>query len=84
MKTEEADRNLIQFVTMYGSDFTEGRTFNGAFWADFPTQAAALRKWLLQPGTLQRIAQASHLLAEDGFEHLFKPAIEGLIKEAHS
>src|SRR5262249_21208794 len=56
-ETEEADRNLIQFVTMYGSDFTEGRTFSEGFWTDSQAQAAALRNWLLRPDTLQRVTQ---------------------------
>ena len=83
-ETEEADRNLIQFVTMYGIDFTEGRTFAEAFWKESQPQATALRDWLLRPDTLDRITSAAHLLPCDGFEHLFRPAVEGLFKEAQS
>ena len=82
--SEEADRNLIQFVTIYGGDFTEGRTLSGGFWSDSQLQASELRNWLLRFETLQRLTGAAHLLPDDGFEHLFRPAIEGLVREAHA
>jgi hypothetical protein len=80
--TEEADQHLIQFVTMYGGDFSNGRTFTEAFWADCKPQAAALRRWLLRTDTLQRVTQSAHLLRSDGFEHFFEPAVEILRDEA--
>jgi len=79
--TSEADQHLLQFVTMFGSDFSGGRTFTQGFWARCQPQAAALRRWLLRPDTLQRIRQAAHLLKNDGFEHLFQPAVEALWRE---
>ena len=80
-KTKEADEHLIQFVTMQGAEFSEGRTLHEAFWKDSKPQAEALRRWLLQPDTLQRIGNAECLLKRDGFEHLFGPAVEILLKQ---
>ena len=80
-KTREADEHLIQFVTMYGSELADGKTFfNEGFWGDARSQAQALRRWFLQADTLQRINDAAHLLRNDGFEHLFEPAV--LVLEA--
>jgi len=78
----EADEHLIQFVTMYGDDFSNGRTLDWAFWEESKAQAVVLREWLLRPDTLQRIDRATHLLRRDGFEHLFKPAFVTLQNEA--
>jgi hypothetical protein len=69
---------------MFGADFSDGRTFHKAFWQKSTTQADALREWLLQPETLQRIERAAHLLSDDGFEHLFPPALEVLRRESTS
>lgn len=80
----EADENLIQFVTMFGSSFSNGATFHDAFWKDAQPQAELLRAWLLMPTTLDRIAAAAHLLRQDGFEHLFEPAFEALKKESRA
>jgi hypothetical protein len=81
-ETQEADRNLVQFVTMFGDAFSEGRTFHEAFWAESLPQAIALRDWLLRNDTLQRLQRSTHLLPADGFEQLFQPALEGLLREA--
>jgi hypothetical protein len=78
----QADENLIQFVTIYGDDFSNGRTLDWAFWEDSESQAVALRRWLLQPDTMQRIARAATLLRSDGCEHLFMPALVTLQNEA--
>jgi hypothetical protein len=32
-KTEAADEHLIQFVTMFGDEFSDGRTLHEAFWS---------------------------------------------------
>jgi hypothetical protein len=77
-KARAADEHLIQLVTMYGTDFSDGRTLNEAFWAKSISQAQALREWLLEPDTLLRISGTSFLLREDGYEHLFEPAFEAL------
>src|SRR5260370_37151339 len=82
-KTKEADEHLIQFVTMYAPDFVDGKTFNTGFWSDLNTQAKALRRWLLQPGTLLRINGAAYLVRNDGFERLFRPAVQTLEAESH-
>jgi hypothetical protein len=79
---QEADEHLIQFVTMYGDDFSSGRTLDRAFWEESTAQAATLREWLLRPDTLQRITRAATLLRSDGYEHLFKPALVTLQNEA--
>jgi hypothetical protein len=80
-RSQQADEHLIQFVTFYGSDFSDGRTLHEAFWEKSKPQAGALRNWLLQPKTLQRIAGAAHLLRTDGYEHLFPRAFEILQNE---
>jgi hypothetical protein len=80
--TKEADQHLIQFVTMYGGEFRDGRTLTEAFWADSKPQATALRSWLLRIDTLERVTRAGHLLRSDGFEHLFAPAVKSLREEA--
>jgi hypothetical protein len=80
--TEEADLHLIQFVTMNGCEFSDGRTFTEGFWTDCKPQAATLRRWLLRTDTLQRVMQSAHLLRNDGFEHLFEPAVEILRDES--
>jgi len=81
-ETLEADKNLVQFVTLFGDFFSEGRTFHEAFWAESLPQATALRNWLLRKNTLERLHRSAHLLPADGFEHLFEPALEGLLREA--
>ncbi len=80
----EADQNLIQFVTLHGDMFSEGRFFTEGFWSDSETQARELRYWLLQPDTIDRIGNAGSLLPSDGFEHLFQPALDGLRKESRT
>jgi hypothetical protein len=80
--TGEADQLLIQFITMHGEEFSNGRTFSEAFWADSKLQAAALRSWLIRFDTLQRVSNATHFLQSDGFEHLFDPAVQVLRAEA--
>jgi hypothetical protein len=82
--TQQADEHLIQLVTFYGSDFSDDRTLHEAFWEESKPQAEALRNWLLQPETLQRIASAAHLLKTDGYEHLFPPALEILQREGRT
>jgi len=74
-KTPQADRNLVQFVTMYGTDFSDGKTLNFAFWETVEPAAAELREWLLRPDTLDRISRSAHLVSVDGYEHLFEPAV---------
>lgn len=81
-KTEEADKHLIQFVTMFADEFSDGRTLHEAFWSKRRSQAESLRKWLLQIETLQRVAQSTYLLKGDGFEHLFETALKSLQNEA--
>ena len=76
--TGEANEHLVQFVTLWGSDFSNGHTFNDGFWKDCKPQADELRNWLIQPDTIQRVVDCSHLLRKDGFEHLFLPALEVL------
>jgi hypothetical protein len=83
-RTEEADQHLIQFVTMYGEEFSLGQTLHGAFWENSKSQAEALRKWLLHPNTLQRVTNAASLLRNDGFEHLFEPALKVLRSQSSS
>jgi hypothetical protein len=82
LKIKTADEHLIQFVTMYGEDFSDGRTFQEAFWTKSPTQANALRTWLLSPETIHRIQASAYLLRVDGFEHLFEPAFAVLRDES--
>ena len=81
-QTRAADEHLIQFVTMFGSDFSDGQTFHKAFWANCRPQAKVLRQWLLRPDTLKRIENARDLLREDGFEHLFAPALNILKQQS--
>ena len=75
-KSREAGENLIQFVTIFGGEFSDGGTLNESFWGNSKPQAEALRRWLLRPDTLQRISNAADLVRNDGFEHLFPPAFE--------
>jgi hypothetical protein len=82
--SEAADRHLIQFVTMYGANFADGKTFDAAFWKDSKVQATALRQWLLKPETIGRIENSGHLLSKDGFEFLFEPALETLRIESRT
>jgi hypothetical protein len=77
-RTEEADAHLIQFVTMFGAEFSDGRTLHEAFWTKAQSQAESLRKWLLRLDTLRRIEHSAYLLRNDGFEHLFEPALKNL------
>jgi hypothetical protein len=79
----EADEHLIQFVTMYGREFANGKTLDEGFWGHAKVQAQELRRWLLQTETLQRIKDADYLLRNDGFEHLFVPSVQVLEAEAH-
>jgi hypothetical protein len=83
-KNIEADQHLVEFVTNYGTDFSNGRTFHEALWKDAPAQAKALRAWLLQTDTLQRIADHADLIINDGCEHLFGPALAILQSEPRS
>jgi hypothetical protein len=80
--SEAANRHLIQFVTIYGADFVDGKVINFAFWQDSQVQAAELRQWLLEPETIRRIENSKHLLSKDGFEHLFEPALQALQTES--
>jgi len=75
MKTPQGDLNLVQFVTMFGAYFSEGKTLNFAFWEKLPLAGAELREWLLRPDSLDRISRSAHLLPVDGYEHLFEPAV---------
>ena len=81
-QTKAADEHLIQFVTMFGSEFSHGQTFHEAFWANCQPQAEVLRQWLLRPDTLRRIENICGLLREDGFQHLFAPALNVLRQQA--
>jgi|SRR6185312_3074975 len=82
LKVKAADEHLIQFVTMHGETFSNGRTFREAFWTKSLTQANALRTWLISPETIQRIQDSAHLLKDDGFEHLFEPTFAVLQAES--
>jgi hypothetical protein len=77
-KVKAADQHLIQMVTMFGADLSDGRPFLHAWWKDSRSQAEAIRNWLLQASTLQRIGDSAYLLRNDGFEHLFGPSFEAL------
>lgn len=79
---ESADRHLIQFVTMHGADFDDGHTLEHGFWQESKQAAESLRSWLLQPSTLERVRRGAHYLADDGFDHLFAPALSMLQREA--
>ncbi|MGA9071209.1 MAG: hypothetical protein WB424_13185, partial [Terracidiphilus sp.] len=83
-KTLQADENLVQFVTMYGDEFSDGGTMHEAFWEDSKPQADALRVWLLQPDTIRRISNAASLLRNDGYEQLFAPALEVLLNQCRT
>ena len=80
----EANQHLIQFVTMCGADFVDGRTLQDGFWEDSTAQADELRQWLLSLDTMRRIARSTHLLREDGYEHLFEPAFMVLQNESEA
>lgn len=80
--TKAADEHLIQFVTMFGTDFANGETFSNGFWRYATSQALELRRWLLQPDTLLRTTRAAYLLRNDGYEHLFLTSIHALEAEA--
>ncbi|HEY9127939.1 MAG TPA: hypothetical protein VIM62_12465 [Acidobacteriaceae bacterium] len=77
-QTIAADEHLIQLVTMHGSEFASGQMVIQGYWADAKVQAQKLRSWLLLPETLQRVKRESHLLRNDGFEHLFIPSLHAL------
>jgi len=79
---QEADQHLIQFVTQFGRDFESGRTLGFGFWEELQEPAKTLRRWILQPETIDRIAGSRLLLPLDGYEHLFEPAF--LILQAES
>jgi len=79
---EASDRHLIQFVTQYGSDFEQGETLSFGFWEDLPERAQELRHWLLQPSTLSWLESSAHLLPNDGYEHLFGPALQVIRAES--
>ena len=79
---ESADRHLIQFVTMHGAAFDDGRTLEHGFWQESKQAAQSLRSWLLQPSMIERVIRGAHYLADDGFDHLFAPALSMLQREA--
>jgi len=81
-RTLQSNEILIQFVTMNGSEFSDGRTLCQAFWERSTQQGDELRRWLLRPDTMQRIADSAHLLRKDGWEHLFEPAWTVLKEES--
>jgi hypothetical protein len=81
-KTRTANEHLIQFVTMFGADVANGRTFGEGFWSDAKAQGQELRTWLLRPETLRSIREEAYLLRNDGFEHLFIPSLRALETEA--
>jgi hypothetical protein len=78
----EADQHLLQFVTMHGAGFSNGRTLCEAFWEKAQPQARELRTWLLYPATLQRVRDQAGRLPQDGFEHLFPAALQVLQAES--
>jgi hypothetical protein len=77
----EADQHLIQFVTLYGSEFSNGKALSSGYWETIE-QPDVLRRWILKPETLERIKRSKHLLLKDGYEHLFGPALEILHAES--
>jgi hypothetical protein len=82
MRCRSADQHLVQFVTMFGSNFADGGTLREAFWEKIISQGDDLRDWLLQAATLERVTHSAHLLPCDGFEHLFEPAMVTLQMES--
>jgi hypothetical protein len=80
----ESEQHLIRFVTMYGSDLSNGKVLNFGFWEDLPEQAEEIRRWILKPETLERINRSKHLLLKDEDEHLFGPALEILRVESEA
>lgn len=80
--TIAADENLIQLVTLCGEDFAAGQTPHKGFWENSGLQSSELRRWILRPDTMQRIQDSAHLLRNDGWEHLFEPALAVLREEA--
>jgi hypothetical protein len=81
-ETLPADQLLIQFVTFHSGSFLEGRTLNEGFWRDCEAQGMELRTWLLRPDTMRRVERCASAVPEDGYEHLFAPALEVLRREA--
>jgi hypothetical protein len=81
MQSRSADQHLIQFVTQFGSDFTDGATLRYAWWEKAISQGDELRDWLLQTSTLERVVRSQHMLPCDGCEHLFEPALATLRSE---
>ncbi len=77
-RTQNATSHLVQFVTMYGGDISNGSFFHDGFWKDSQDQVAVLRRWLKRPATMDRLENSRHLVKEDGFEHLYPLAIEAL------
>jgi hypothetical protein len=77
-----ADQHLVQFVTMYGADFAEGKSLCFGFWENLRGQSEEIRRWLLKPDVLDRVVRARQLLETDGFEHLFDPALQILRAES--
>ena len=77
-----ADQHLIQFVTMYGADFAEGKSLCFGFWENLREQSEEFRRWLLKAGTLGRVAQSRELLEIDGYENLFDLALQVLRAES--
>jgi hypothetical protein len=67
---------------MFGKDFDDGRTLGFGFWKDMLEPAETLRRWILRPETIDRIARSQHLLPQDGYEHLFDPAFQILQAES--
>jgi len=80
-KVQEADQHLIQFVTLYGSEFSNGKALSSGYWETIE-QPDVLRRWILKPETMERIKRSKHLLLKDGYEHLFGPALEILHAES--
>jgi hypothetical protein len=52
------------------------------FWEQLPKQAQELRHWLLKPSTLSWLESSAHLMPNDGYEHLFGPALQIIGAEA--
>lgn len=77
-----ADQHLIQFVTMYGADFAEGRSLCFGFWENLREQSEEIRRWLLKPDLLDRVVRSRQLLEIDGYEQLFDPALQVLRAES--
>ena len=82
--TVDATKNLLHFVTLYGEEFSDGKTLSTDFWESAPEQAMELRQWLLQPPVWNRIQEGKDLSIDSGYEHLLVPALAVLAKEMES